>query len=109
MFIRPRFLESLELAVQELRRHEMAVTAGQAPRDQRRIALEINEADIGPAADQDAPVASLQGRAGDEGVPLRLADLVDEIGDRLQPRPAIRIAQRNTGMHLLDIRRGMKL
>src|SRR5689334_15297024 len=64
IFVGARLLERLELAVQEGGRHEVPVARGDAPRDERFVALQVDEAHIAPLADQHVAVAAPQRRAG---------------------------------------------
>src|SRR5262245_55072667 len=59
IFIVTRLLQRFELAVQEASRHEMLVTHGDAPRDQRLFALEVDETHIDTITDENVAVAAL--------------------------------------------------
>src|SRR6266404_8448638 len=87
----------------------MTLPLGKAACDQILRALEIDDADILPSMHEDIAIGALKRGAGDHSVPAGLADPVDLIGDRLQPRPAIFVGQGLAGAHLGDIARGMKL
>jgi hypothetical protein len=93
-----------ELAVEQVGVEEVAVPGGQpAP---RHIPADLQEGDprLRPPGEQHLPVALLQGRARDY---LRFAGsdaLVHGGRDRAQPRHPVRIVQRLTALHLLDVR-----
>src|SRR5580704_11772212 len=86
----------------------MLVTGGKAARDQVLLALEVDQPHVGAVADENIAVAPLERRAWDDAVPTRMAGLIDPGGDRLQPRPAILVSERNAAVHLVDIGRGVK-
>jgi len=108
IFTGVRRLKRLELAGQQPRRHEMTFAQHEPARDQIRRALEIDDADIGPSMDEDIAIGALQRGAGDHGMAAGLADPVDLVGDRLQPRPAIFIGEGLAGAHLGDVAQGVK-
>src|SRR5580704_1676966 len=62
MLVRLRFLERLELALQQRRWHEMAIARRQPARDEVAIAFEKYQAHIVPIADQDVAVSPLERR-----------------------------------------------
>jgi hypothetical protein len=98
-----RLLEGGELARQQARRHEMAVARHQSRDDERLIALQIDEADIGPIADDDLPVAPFECRAGDDAVLFVAPPLVDLPGDRREPGNTVGVVERNAVLHLSDV------
>ena len=104
-----RRLKCLELAGQQSRRHEMPLSLREPLRDQLLGALEIDDADVAASMHEDVAIGALQCGASDHGVPARLARLVDLVGDRLQPGPAVFVGQGMAGAHLGDIAGGMKL
>src|SRR5579883_2229967 len=61
-----RLLERRELAVEQADRHEMLVPRRHPLVDQLPGPPEIDQAHLGPGADQDVSVAALQRRAGDD-------------------------------------------
>src|SRR5438132_6378579 len=89
IFARVRRLEGSELALQQTLRHEMVFSQGEAACDQFLRAVEKDDADIGPSMDKNVAIGALQRGAGDHGMLAGLADLLDLIGDRSQPGPAI--------------------
>ena len=108
MFVRLRRLQGLELAVEQARRHEMILAPGEPVGDQVLRAVEKDDADIVSSVHEDIAIGALQRRAGDHDMLAGLADPVDLVGNRLQPRPAVFIGQRMAGAHLGDIACGMK-
>ena len=86
----------------------MAVPAGQVFGDEVPAAAKIDEPDFRPVADDDLAVGSLERRAGDDAGLLLGALPVDPGRDALEPGLAVRIGQRNSGMHLGDVCLGME-
>ena len=55
-----RLFQRGELASEQGRRHEMVLAGGHAPANQFARALEINQRDIRPIADDHLPIGALQ-------------------------------------------------
>jgi hypothetical protein len=108
ILVRSRLLKRLELAVQQISRHEMIMTGGDTACDESLVPFEINQPDVRPVPNQDIAISSFQRGTGNDAVPARSARLVDPGGNRVQPGPAILIGKRNAGVHFLDIGRRMK-
>ena len=108
MFVGCRRLQRLELAVQQARRHEMSFAPGEPVGDQGLRAVEKDDPHIVAAVHQDIAIGAFQRRAGDHDMAAGLADPVDLVGDRLQPRPAVFVGERMAGAHLGDVAGGMK-
>src|SRR5579864_3259329 len=108
VFLRPRRLQRLELAVQQVCRHEMTLAAGQALGNQGLASIEKNDSHVLSAANQYVAVGAFQGRAGDHDMRARPAHALDLVGDGAEPGPAILIGQWMTRGHLGDIAGGMK-
>src|SRR3979411_589312 len=87
----------------------MIFPLGEAACDQILRALEIDDADILASMHEDIAIGALKRGAGDHSVLAGLADPVDLVGDRLQPRPAIFVDKRLAGSHFGDIAQGVKL
>src|SRR5690606_14904035 len=66
VFVRARRFQRVELALQQARRHEMAAALCHPPRDEVLAAAEENQPHLRAVADEDAAVAALQRRAGDD-------------------------------------------
>ena len=107
-FVGGRLLERGELAVEQLRRHEMIGARGDAARDEILIALEIDQPDVLPLADENVAIGPLERRAGDDAMIAGAPRGVDPIGDGMQPGPAILVGERLAMVHLLDVSFGMK-
>jgi hypothetical protein len=71
----------------------MLMTGGDAAGDQRLIALEIDQTNVGAIADQSITVAPLQSGACDRAVSARTTALVDPSGDCLEPGPTILVSE----------------
>ena len=108
MFVRQRLLEARKLAVEQRGRHEMRVACREPPGDQVPIALEIDEADIGAATDQDIAIGTLERRASDGAMIPDAPRRIDPGGDAVQPGPAILVGERHAAVHLLYVRRGVE-
>src|ERR1700676_406637 len=107
-FARAWFLQRVELALEQGRRHEVPLAQLEPPGNQVAAPLEIDHPDIVPAVHQNLAIASFQGRAGDDGMFAVSAYPVDLVGDGLQPWPAVLVGQGMSGAHLLDVAFGMK-
>lgn len=59
-FVRSWLLQCLELTVQQISWHEVFVAGGDAARDQRLVALEIDKTDVSAIADKDVTVAAFE-------------------------------------------------
>ena len=65
---RSRLLERIELAVQQAARHKMLMTGGDAARNQRFVALEVDQANVRAIPDKNIAVTALQCGACDDAV-----------------------------------------
>src|SRR5579885_2895143 len=79
-FVRRRFFERLELAVEQRRRHKMIGPRRDASGDQAGLALEIDKPDVAPLADEDIAIGALKRRAGDDAMIVRTPRCVDPVG-----------------------------
>src|ERR1700760_3546629 len=103
-----RPLQRPELAVEQPRRHEMPLAAGKPLGDQGLAAVEKDEANIVPAAQQHATVGAFQRRAGDHEMVADITDPLDLVRNRLQPWPAVFVGERMACAHLGDVACGVK-
>src|SRR6185369_14178730 len=101
---RIRLLESVELALQQPCGHEMAVPPCQVFGEEVAATTQIDQPYFRPIADDDFAIGPLESGAGDDAWLLPGALMVDPIRHACEPRPAVRIGQRNAGMHLGDVR-----
>jgi len=101
-------LEDGELAVEQRRRHEMAVSGGKSPANELGRPPEVDQRHFGPIADDDVAVAALESRAGHYSRLALCPPLVDPLSDPSQPRQPVGITERCAALHLLDIRRRMQ-
>src|SRR5260221_309919 len=108
-FLGAGLLEIVELAVEQPRRHEMAMACGETMRDQIGVAFEIDNSYIRAVANDDVAVTTLQCRAGYDPLPALGAPAIDLCGDGLEPGEAIGIVQRDTAAHLGDVRGRMEI
>src|SRR5689334_21372961 len=108
MLARLRRLQRVELALQQLGRHEMALALREPLGDQLLRALQEDEADVVRPAQQYITIGVLQRRAGDDDMLAAFADPCDLVGDGVQPGPAVLVREWMAGPHLLDIAGGMK-
>src|SRR5262245_8868292 len=81
----------------------MLVPRGDATRDQRLLAREVDETDIATRADQHVTVPALERRARDDAMSAAAPNLVDPAGDRVQPRPTVLVGERDALVHFLDV------
>ena len=81
----------------------MLMAGSDAARDQRLIALEVDQTNGGTIADQNITVAALESGACDDGASARTTAVVDPGGDRGQPGPTILVGKRNAVVHLVDV------
>src|SRR4051794_7410329 len=86
----------------------MAAPPGEALGNQRRRRGQIGETHIRAVADNYVAIFALQRRTGNDPGLAPLAPSVDPGRDRTQPRRAIRIAERNAGVHPGDVLRRMQ-
>ena len=103
VFVGAGRLQGLELALQQRRRHEMSFPRRQPACDQIVCAIEVDDAHVVAAMHQHVAIGALERRTGDYDMASTPADLVDFVGDGLQPGPAVLIGQRLSGAHLLHI------
>src|SRR6185312_16487112 len=71
-------------------------------------AAEIDQPDFRPVADDDPAIRPLEGGTGDDARLPLAALAVDPGRHALEPRLAIRIGQRDPGMHLGDVGIGLE-
>src|SRR5260370_31611631 len=105
---RIRFLEGIDLAYQQACGHEMAAAPRQVFGDEVSAAAKIDQPYFRPIADDDLAMGSLERGARYDPRLFLGALTVDPGGHALEPRLAIRIGERNSGMHLGDVRFGME-
>src|ERR1700738_3022485 len=108
IFFRVRLLERGKLALEQRGRHEMPMTQRHSACDQLPLPLEIHEAYLASAADQNAAVSAFERRARDNGMLARLLRAFDEFCNGAQPRPSVVISERLAGMHFFDVGGGGK-
>jgi AcrR family transcriptional regulator len=99
--VRARRLERVELALQQRRIEEMAGAGLQAFVQHLERTLQVHESHVGVVAAQDVAVRALERRARKHRRLARAPLLLDGRADRIQPRPAIFVGQRNAAMHLV--------
>ena len=100
---RIRFLERVDLALQQRCGHEMAVASRQMLGDQVATAAQIDQPHLRPVADDDLAIGSFERGARDDARLLLGALPIDPGGHALQPRQAVGIRERNSGVHLGDV------
>src|SRR5882724_5820803 len=108
ILVRLRLLKGIDLALEQTRRHEMAVAPRQTLGDQVSTTAKVDQPYFWPSADDGPAIGSLERGARDDARLLLGALAVDPGGHTLEPRLAVRIGQRNSGVHLGDVRRRMK-
>src|SRR5258708_39473379 len=86
----------------------MTLARGEPARDQFLRAVEEDDADVVTPMHEDVTVGAFQRRAGDDGTLAGLADAIDLVGNRLQPRPAVLVGQRMARAHFRDIAGGVE-
>jgi hypothetical protein len=77
MFVGLRLLEGSELAVEQRRRHEVAVAGGKPPRDEVAVAFQKDDADVRAFAGENVAIGALERRAGDDAVVAGASRRVD--------------------------------
>ena len=97
------FLEGIDLALQQVRRHEMPAAPRQALGDETSAAAKINEPYFRPIADDDLAIGPPERGAGDDPRLLLGALTVDPGGDAFEPRLSVRVRERDPRMHLGDV------
>src|SRR5262245_29686108 len=105
---RIRFLEGIDLALQQARRHEKAAARRQALGDQISAAAKVNEPYFRPIADDDLAIGPLERGASDDPRVLLGALSIDTSGHAFEPGLAVRIRQRDSGLHFGDVRLRME-
>src|SRR6185437_9643973 len=108
LLVRGRLLEGIDLALQEGGRHEMPMTSGQVFRHNIASAASIDQTHFRPIADDGLAIGALQRGASDDARLLLGALTVDPGGNGLKPWLAIRIGQRDAGVHFRDVGLGME-
>lgn len=99
------WLECLELAAKEPRRHEVTGAMLESIGEKGTIAGEVDETNLGIRVAQDIAISALERRAGDdESHPVR-ARVVKSGGDGFEPPLPVLIGQRDAGRHASDILR----
>src|SRR5262249_61885638 len=81
----------------------MTVASRQMPGDELAAAAKIAQPHLRPITNDDLAIGSLERGTGDDARLLHCAPAVNPGGDTLEPRLAVRVGQRNAGMHLRDI------
>src|SRR5580704_16165140 len=88
MFIGLGLLEGGELAVEQRRRHEVAVAGREPPRDEVAVAFQKDDADRA-ATGENIAIGALERRAGDDAVVAGVTGCIDPGGDAVEPGPAV--------------------
>src|SRR5262249_45025169 len=89
--------------------HEMTAARGEPFDNQLTRAFEINQPNIAASTDDLPPIGASQRRAGDYPVLSATTPLIDDCGNRRQPRLAIGSCERLAAPHLRDILGGMEV
>lgn len=97
--------EGGQLGVEQIRGHELVITAGQVGGDDITRSVEVDEHERGCRGAQQVPVGAFEGGAGDDRG--RGAGGFDS--DGIQPRSAIGVGQRHTRGHLRFVSRGVEI
>jgi hypothetical protein len=87
----------------------MIAAGGEPFDDQLTRAFEINQPNIAASTDDLSPIGASQRRAGDYPVLSAATPLVDDCGNRRQPRLAIGISERLSAPHLGDVLGGVEV
>src|SRR5215469_11841476 len=103
VFVPVRFLDGVELALQQAGGHEMPVSACEAFGDEGVAAAQIDQPNLRPVADDQIAVAPLQGGACDDPGLALGALAVDPGRHSFEPGLAVAACQRNSGVHLCDV------
>ena len=77
-----------ELAVEQCRRHEVAVAGRKPPRDEVAIAFQEDDADVSAPTGEDIAIRALERGAGDDAVVPGVTGCVDPCGDAVEPGPS---------------------
>jgi hypothetical protein len=81
----------------------MALAGRQPAGDGLSATGEVDELDAVPAAIDGLPVAAFERRAGNDSVLAGVETLVDPVGDKREPGPAVFVGEGMTGCHLVDV------
>src|SRR6185312_6092083 len=108
IFVWGRFLEGVDLALQEASGHEVAMAPRQVFGDEVAAAAKIDQPYFRPTADDDLAIGALERGTSDDARLLLAALTVDPSRDGLEPRLPIGIRQRNSRVHLGDVRLRME-
>src|SRR5580658_4790871 len=108
VLIRARWFKRRELAVKQVRRHEMTAASGETCRDQFARPVEINQPNLGAVADDPPAILPLQRRAGDNAAGAARPPQVDYPGDGVKPRRPVGISQWMAALHLCHVLRRVK-
>src|SRR3954453_19372291 len=109
VLVASRFLQCIELALEQGRRHKVTLACLESRGDQVEVALEINEPHVRILlVGDDVTIDALQRRARHDAPRARRTVLGDVHRNCLQPRPAVFIRQRLAAAHLLDVGFRMK-
>lgn len=100
---RIRFFESVDLASQQRRGHEMAVASYQMFGDQVATATQIDQPYLRTVADDDLAIGSFECGGRDDARLLLGALSIDPTSDTLQPWQTVGVRERNAGVHLGDV------
>src|SRR5262245_44185371 len=102
------FIERIDRALQQTRRHEMAAAPSQALGDQVSAPAKVNEPYFRPIAGDDLAIGPPERGASNDPRLLLGALIVDPSGHMLEPGLAVRIRQRDSRMHFGDVRLRME-
>src|SRR6516164_8459231 len=103
-----RLFERIDLTAQQRRGHEMALPFGNMLGHKVEAATKVDQSDLRAIPDDELAICPLERRARDNPGLLLGALSVDPGCHAFQPRLAVRVGQRNSGMHLGNIDFGMK-
>ena len=87
----------------------MPFALSQARGDHCLLAMQIDDAHLGPPAGQEVAITALERRAGDHTGCTRLPPAVDPVCYLLKPGPSVAVIERVARVHLCDVGWQMKL
>ena len=102
-------LQDCEVTVEEVCWHRILFACSQARRDQRPLAVQINDTYLRSATGQEIAMAAPERRAGDHAARADLAAAVDPGRDLLKPGPLVTVIEWMGGVRLTDVRCRMEL
>jgi hypothetical protein len=100
---RMRRLEVGQLGVEHRGLEEVPGAAGHPLGDQRPVAVQEDQLDLGAAAGQQLAVRALERRAGRHAGGAGPGPSLDPAGDGAQPGQPVLVGERDPGAHLLDV------